>query len=61
MEEKTRPITIGQRYRRHRKRIVYIVKGVKDDTVLLVSEDGEDVMRIHQDSVATSGFEPVYD
>ncbi len=61
MEEKTRPITIGQRYRRNRKGIVYIVKSVKDDTVLLVSEDGEGTMRIYQDALATSGFEPVYD
>ncbi len=51
----------GQKFRHKRRGTVYIVKSVKDDTVLLVSEDGEAIMHIHQDSLATSGLEPIYD
>ncbi len=51
----------GQKFRHKRKGTVYIVKNVQGDTVVLVSENGEAVMRIHQGSLATSGFEPVYD
>ena len=51
----------GQKFRHKRKGTVYIVKSVKDDTVLLVSEDSKGVMRIHRESLATSGFEPIYD
>ena len=51
----------GQKFRDKRRGTVYTVKSVKDDTILLVSENGEAIMRIHLDTLATSGFEPVYD
>ncbi len=51
----------GQKFRHKRRGTVYIVKSVKGDVVVLVSENGEAVMRIHQDSLVTSGFEPIYD
>jgi hypothetical protein len=51
----------GQKFRHKRKGTLYIVKSVKDESILLVSENGEAIMRIHLDSLLSSGFEPVYD
>ena len=51
----------GQKFRNKRKGSVYVVKSVKDDTILLVSENGEAIMRVHLDSLISSGFEPIYD
>ena len=61
MEEKTPHITIGQKFRHKRKGIIYILRDVSDGNVILVSEDGENVMRIRLDSFTSAGFEPVYD
>jgi len=61
MEEKKQPITIGQRFRHKRKRIIYVVRDVSDGIVLLVSENGEAVTRIQLDSLSSGGFEPLYD
>ena len=61
MDEKARLITIGQRYRHKRNGTVYIVRDVSDGNVVLVSEDGKAIMRIHVDSLASAGFEPFYD
>jgi len=51
----------GQKFRHKRKKTVYIVKSVKDGTVLLMSEKGEASMRIQVESLASAGFEPIYD
>ncbi len=51
----------GQKFRHRRKGIIYIVKSVKEGTVLLVSENGEADMRIQKDSLASAEFEPIYD
>ncbi len=51
----------GQKFRHWRKGIIWIVKSVKEETVVLVSEDGEAGMRIHQDSLASAEFEPIHD
>ena len=40
---------------------VYIIWKIKGEKVILVSEDGEASMLLHQDSIALSGFEPLYD
>ncbi len=61
MEEKTLPITIGQRYRHKRKTIVYIVRDVSDGIVVLPSENGETLMRIPLGSFTSDFFEPFYD
>ena len=51
----------GQKFRHRRKGIIYIVKSVKEETVLLVSEKGEAGMRIQKDSLASAEFEPIHD
>ncbi len=51
----------GQKFRHKKKGAVYVVKNIKSDTVLLISENGEAMMRIHLDSLTTSGLEPMYD
>ena len=61
MEEKVRPITIGQRLTHKRNGTVYIIRDVSDGIVVLVSEDGEAIMRIQVESLAFAGFEPFYD
>ena len=61
MEEKARLITIGQRLTHKRNGTVYIIRDVSDGNVVLVSEDGKAIMRIHLDSLASTGFEPFYD
>ena len=40
---------------------VYIVRNIKQEKVILVSEDGEASMVLNEDSLALSGFEPLYD
>ena len=61
VKESTLIVRPGQKFRHRRKGTIYMVKNVKGDTVLLASENGEAVMRILQDSLAASGFEPIYD
>ncbi len=61
MEKKMLPIAIGQRLRHKRKGTVYIVKDVSNGIVLLVSENGEVVLRIQLDSLTSGGFDPIYD
>jgi len=61
VEESILIVKPGQKFRNKRKGTVYIVKSVKDETVLLVSENGEAMMRIHLDSLVSSSFEPIYD
>jgi hypothetical protein len=39
---------------------VYIIRNIKQEKVILVSEDGEASMLLHQDSIPLYGFEPVY-
>ena len=41
--------------------VLYIIKNVKQENIILVSEDGKAGMFLHQDSIALSGFEPVSD
>ena len=40
---------------------ISIIRDVSDGNVVLVSEDGEAIMRIHVESLASAGFEPFYD
>ena len=61
MEEKIRPITIGQRLTHKRNGTVYIIRDVSDGNVVLVSENGETLMRIQLDSFRSAGFEPLHD
>ena len=61
MEEKKRPITIGQRLRHKREGTVYVVRDVSNGNVVLVSENGEILMRIQLDSLTSGSFELIYD
>ena len=61
MEEKIPHITIGQKFKHKQKGIIYILRDVSDGNVVLVSEDGDTVMRIQLDSLVSAGFEPFYD
>ncbi len=60
-EEKTPFISPGQKFKHKRKGTVYIVKSVEDNTVLLVSENGETIRRVHLDFISLSDLEPLYD
>ena len=40
---------------------VYIIRNIKQEKVILVSEDGEASMVLNEDSLVLSGFEPLYD
>ncbi len=51
----------GQKFRHKRKGTVYIVKSVEDNTVVLVSEKGEAIRRVHLDFMSLSDLEPLYD
>ena len=61
MEEKIGLIIIGQRFRHKRKGTVYVVRDVSDGNVVLVSENGEILMRIQLDSLTSGGFDRIYD
>ncbi len=61
MEEKFPHISIGQKFKHKRKGTIYVLRDVSDGNVVLVSEDGETVMRIQLDNLVSGGFEPVYD
>ncbi len=54
-------IKTGQKLVDKQSNVTYIIQRVKQENVILVSEDGEASLLLHPDSVALSGFEPVYD
>ncbi len=60
-EEKTHLISPGQKFRHKRKGTVYIVKSIEDNTVVMVSENGQAITRIHLDFMSLSDLEPFYD
>jgi hypothetical protein len=51
----------GQKFMHKRKGTVYTVKSVKGETVSLISENGEAIMRIQMDSLTSLGFDLIYD
>jgi len=60
MQEKPPVVTLGQKFRRKETNIVYIVKRIKDNEILLVSEDnGKASMLIQLDSFPLMGLEPI--
>ena len=61
MQEKPRLITMGQKFRHKREGTVYVVRDISDGNVVLVSENGEILMRIQLDSLTCGGFDPIYD
>lgn len=61
MEEKTPVIRLEQKFKHNQKDIIYIVRRIKDNEILLVSEDGRAAMLVQVDTLAISGLEPLYD
>ena len=59
--EKVVPITPGQKFMHKRKKTIYIVRHVKDQNVVLVTEKGDATMRIQVASLASDAFELIYD
>ena len=59
MQETPPIVQPGQKFRRKESNTVYIVKSIKDNEILLVSEDGTASIIIQLDSLALSGLEPI--
>ena len=59
--EKVAAVRPGQKFMHKRKKTIYIVRYIKDQNVVLVSEKGHTTMRIQLDSLASAAFEPIYD
>ena len=61
LEEKNLVIKPGQKFMHKRSNTIYSVKNVRDNTVTLVSENGEACMLIQMDEPMSAGFEPLSD
>ena len=60
MQEKPPIVKVGQKFRLKEKNTIYRVVKIKDNEILLVSENvGKAVMLIQLDSFALLGLEPV--
>ena len=59
VERKNLVVKPGQKFINKRKNTIYIVKSIRDKTVVLVSEKGEASMLIQMDSLISAGFEPL--
>ena len=55
------PLIPGRKLVHKESNTVYIIRTVKQENVILVSEDGKTSMLVHKDYVAFSGFELVHD
>ena len=55
------PLIPGRKLVHKESNAVYIIRTVKQENVILVSEDGGTGMLLHQNSIVFSGFEPVHD
>ena len=60
-KEKVAAVRPGQKFMHKRKKTIYIVRYIKDQNVVLVSEKGDATMRIQLASLASAAFEPIYD
>ena len=61
LEKEHLTIKPGQKFRHRTKGTIWIVKTVKDETILLASENGEAGMRIQKDSLTSAEYEPIDD
>ncbi len=52
-------VTLGQKFKRKETDTIYIVKIIKGNKILLISEDGKASMLIQVESLALSGLEPI--
>ena len=60
-KEKVVAVRPGQKFMHKRKKAIYIVRNVKGQNVVLVSDKGDASIRILMDSLVSAGFEPFYD
>jgi hypothetical protein len=60
MEQKTPLVTPGQKCRHKDTGIIYIVKDIKGNDIILVREDGQGSMLIQMESFVLSGLESIY-
>ena len=61
MLKKTLAVRPGQKFLHIRGKTIYIVKSVRNDAVMLISEDGKASMLIQMGDLIAGGFEPLYD
>ncbi len=61
MEEKSLAIRPSQKFKYKETSIIYIVKDIKGNDILLVREDGKASMLIQMESFGLSGLEPIND
>jgi hypothetical protein len=60
MQEKSPIVSLGQKFRLKGKNTIYTVVQIKDNEILLASDDdGKAAMRVQQDNLALSGLEPI--
>ena len=60
MQERFSILILGQKFRRKENNTIYIVKSIKDNEILLASEDdGKASMLIQMDSFPLVGLEPI--
>jgi hypothetical protein len=60
MQERLSIVILGQKFRRKENNTIYIVKSIKDNEMLLASEDdGKASMLIQMDSFPLVGLEPI--
>ncbi len=61
IQEKPPIVTLGQKFRLKGKNTIYTVVQIKDNEILLTSDDdGKATMRVQLDILALSGLEPIY-
>ncbi len=61
MEKRILTIKPGQKFISGRRKVTYVVKSVKDNTAMLVSEDGTGCMVVQMDELMNLRFKPIYD
>ncbi len=55
-------VTPGQKVKHRQNKVIYIIQAIRENTVILVSENGASSMRIQMDDlISSSVFDPVYD
>jgi len=59
--EKVAVVRPGQKFMHKRKKTIYIVRNVKHQNVVLVSENGDTTMRIQLASLSSDAFELICD
>jgi len=60
-KENVAAVRPGQKFMHKRNKTIYIVRNVKHQNVVLVSENGDTTMRIQLASLVSAAFEPIYD